>query len=87
MVISRETAPNDWAMVCAEMGYVFVSALPLLKGDDRIGFARNAVTVLENARLYLAAGGFMQDLQKLDAALETARQVADAGAPAAPGRN
>ena len=72
-VISRETAPNDWAIVCAEMGHTIVTALPLLSGDDRRQFSRNAVQLFGAARPYFVAGGFGQDLEKLDAALSTIR--------------
>ena len=34
-VISKETAPNHWAMLCAEMGHTIVAALPLLGEDDQ----------------------------------------------------
>src|SRR5262249_42069524 len=72
-VISRETAPNDWATVCAEMGHTIVAALPLLSGDNRGNFVRNAVALFENARPYFVAGGFGQDLERLDGALQTAK--------------
>jgi len=31
-VIAKDTAPNHWALICAEMGHTLVAALPLL--DD-----------------------------------------------------
>ena len=86
--ISRETAPNDWAMVCADMGYTAVAALPLLDPGDRVTFARTAVQLFDAARPYLAAGGFGQDMLKLDEALKVAKRVIDpAGAPSAPPKN
>ena len=74
-ITSRETAPNDWAMLCADMGYAMVAALPLLGEADRGRFANNAVGLFENARPYLVAGGFGQDLEVLDTALATARST------------
>lgn len=86
-VISRETAPNDWAIVCAEMGHTITIALPLLSGDDRQRFSRNAIQLFDAARPYFVAGGFGQDLEKLDAALSTVRTtttVPDGLPPARP---
>jgi hypothetical protein len=76
-VISRETAPNDWAIICAEMAHTIAAALPLLKGDDRRRFGSNAVQLFDAARPYFVAGGFGQDLEKLDAALAAARVSAE----------
>ena len=64
-IVSRETAPNDWALVCAEMGYTFVASLPLVQEATRRQFAENAVKLFEAARPYLAAGGFRQDLARI----------------------
>jgi uncharacterized caspase-like protein len=82
--ISRETAPNDWAMVCAEMGYTAVAALPLLAQSDQIMFARTATQLFDAARPYFAAGGFGQDVQKLDAARQVAQRIADPNSVPAP---
>jgi hypothetical protein len=35
-VVSKDTAPNHWAMLCdAELGHTLVAALPLLSEHDR----------------------------------------------------
>jgi len=88
-VISRETAPNDWALVCAEMGYTIVAALPLLDENNRKQFARNAVGLFRNARTIFASGGFYQDIAKLDVANKTAVEATgeDAAPKSAPSRN
>ena len=85
-VVSRETAPNDWAIVCAEMGHTIAAALPLLSGDDRQRLGNNAVQLFDAARPYFVAGGFGQDLERLDAALTTIRTatVAPDGFPGRP---
>ena len=75
-VTSKETAPNDWAMLCAEMAYTLVAALPLLDDGDRRTSGKNAVSLFGLARPYLVAGGFGQDLERLDIALTTARRAA-----------
>jgi Caspase domain len=75
-VISRDTAPNDWAIVCAEMGHTITAALPLLSGNDRQRFAGNAIGLFANARPYFAAGGFGQDLERLDRAMTAVRAEA-----------
>jgi uncharacterized caspase-like protein/tetratricopeptide (TPR) repeat protein len=86
-VISKETAPNDWAMVCAEMGYAFVSALPIVQSDEaRSTFARNATSLLNSARVILAAGAFRWDVQRIDQALKTAAAVLNPGAQAPPAK-
>jgi hypothetical protein len=71
-VISKDTAPNHWAMLCAELGHTLVAALPLLGEDDKRNMGRNAVAAFEAAKRYFVAGGFGQDLEKLDGALQTA---------------
>jgi hypothetical protein len=73
-VTSRETAPNDWAMLCAEMGHTIVAALPGLDEASRRSFAANAVKLFGAARPYLVAGGFGQDLERLDAAAAVAER-------------
>lgn len=86
--ISRETAPNDWAMVCAEMGYTAVAVLPQLDRNNQVSFARTAIQLFDAARPYFVAGGFGQDLQKLDEGAKTAKLVIDpADAPSAPAKN
>lgn len=75
-ITSRETAPNDWAVLCAEMGHAIVAVLPMLDGANRKRFSDNAVGLFGNARPYFVAGGFGQDLERLDAALAVARQTA-----------
>jgi hypothetical protein len=76
-VVSRETAPNDWAMVCAEMGYTFVAAIPFVGNDEaKKTFARNALSLLRNARPILVSGGFQWDLLRIDAAMKVATSVA-----------
>ena len=74
-VISKETAPNDWAMICAEMGYTFVAALPVVVPRGRAQFAENAIKMFENARPIFAAGGFRWDLSRLDDATKIANAV------------
>lgn len=81
-VISKDTAPNDWAMVCAEMGYAFVSALAVVEeAETRKTFARNAANLLNTARTVLAAGAFRWDLQRVDRALKTAATVLEPAGP------
>ena len=76
-VVSRETAPNDWAMICAEMGYTFVAAIPFVGNDEaKKTFARNALSLLRNARPILVSGGFQWDLLRIDAAMKVATSVA-----------
>src|SRR5882757_1773104 len=60
-VISKETAPNHWALICAEMGHTLVAALPLLGEDDRRKMSAHAVAAFETAQRYFVAGGFGQD--------------------------
>lgn len=74
-VISKETAPNDWAMICAEMGFTFVAALPVVGPQGRLQFARNALAMFENSRPILASGGFRWDVARLDAAMKIATAV------------
>ena len=84
-VVSKETAPNDWAMICAEMGYTFVSALPVVDNDaTRKSFAQNAVSLLNTARTIMASGAFRWDLQRVDRALKTAAAVLDPGQASPP---
>jgi uncharacterized caspase-like protein len=71
-VISQDTAPNHWAMLCAELGHTIVAALPLIGEDDRRRMGGNAVAAFEAARRYFVAGGFGQDLEKLDGAMQVA---------------
>ena len=71
-VISKDTAPNDWAMICAEMGYTFVAALPVVVPRGRVQFAENALKMFENARPIFASGGFRWDLVRLDEATKVA---------------
>ena len=72
-LVSKETAPNDWAMLCAEMGHTLVAALPQLNDASRGSTAQNAVSLFETARPYLVAGGFGQDLDRLSDAIIVAR--------------
>ena len=74
-IVSRETAPNDWAMVCAEMGYTFVASLPLVREPTRRQFAENAVKLFDAARPYLTAGGFRQDLARVAEQQKIASEV------------
>jgi len=80
-VISQATSPNAWAMIHAEAGHAVVAALPLLSEDDRQRMSRTAVATFQTARPYFVAGGFGQDLEKLDGALETASAATNATAP------
>lgn len=73
VVVSRDTAPNDWATICAEMGYTFVTAIPLVNQPTRIKFAQDALKLFEAATPYFKAGGFQQDLEKLEGASKLAR--------------
>ena len=75
-VTSKETAPNDWAMLCAEMAYTLVAALPLMEDGARRTSGKNAASLFGLARPYLVAGGFGQDIERLDVALTTARRAA-----------
>jgi uncharacterized caspase-like protein len=84
-VVSRESAPNDWAIVSAEMGYTFVSALPLVSDQARKRFAGSAISLFDAAKPYFAGGGFGNDLQRMDQARKTASAAAglpDAAPPA-----
>jgi tetratricopeptide (TPR) repeat protein len=83
-VISKDTAPNHWALVCAEMGHTLVAALPLLDENDRRKMSAHAVAAFETAQRYFIAGGFGQDLEKLDGALKTASAAANPTAPPSP---
>jgi uncharacterized caspase-like protein len=83
-VISKDTAPNHWALVCAEMGHTLVAALPLLDENDRRKMSAHAVAAFETAQRYFIAGGFGQDLEKLDGALKTASAAANPTAPQSP---
>ena len=49
-VISKETAPNHWALLCAEMGHTIVAALPLLGEDDQKRMRGHAVAAFQAAR-------------------------------------
>jgi hypothetical protein len=73
-VISKDTAPNTWAMVCAELGHTLAAVLPLLSDQDREQTAKNAVAALGAARPFFVAGGFGQDLQRLDEALRVVHE-------------
>ena len=68
------------------MGHTIAAALPLLSGDDRQRLGNNAVQLFDAARPYFVAGGFGQDLERLDAALTTIRTatVAPDGFPGRP---
>jgi hypothetical protein len=84
-VISKETAPNDWAMVCAEMGYAFVSALAVVAdAEDRKTFARNAVSLLNAAREVFDTSAFRWDVQRVDRALKIASALLDPNEPPPP---
>jgi tetratricopeptide (TPR) repeat protein len=83
-VISKDTAPNHWALVCAEMGHTLVAALPVLDENDRRKMSAHAVAAFETAQRYFIAGGFGQDLEKLDGALKTASAAANPTAPPSP---
>jgi hypothetical protein len=74
-VVSRESAPNDWAIVRAEMGYTFVSALPLVQEATRRRFAESALTLFGEAKPFFEAGGFQQDLARMDTAQKVAGEV------------
>jgi uncharacterized caspase-like protein len=74
-IVSRETAPNDWALVCAEMGYTFVASLALVQEPTRRQFAENAVKLFDTARPYLTAGGFRQDLARIAEQEKIAKEV------------
>jgi uncharacterized caspase-like protein len=74
-IVSRETAPNDWALACAEMGHTFVASLPLVGEATRRQFADNAVKLFATARPFLTAGGFRQDLARIDEAQKVASAV------------
>jgi tetratricopeptide (TPR) repeat protein len=76
-VVSKDTAPNHWAMLCAALGHTLVAALPLLSEHDRKKMAKDAITAFEAARSYFVAGGFGQDLERLGPALQAA--IASAG--------
>ena len=76
LVLSKETAPNDWAMLCAEMGHTLVAALPLMSDADRKRSGQNAVGLFDNARPYLVAGGFGQDLERLNMGISKAVEAA-----------
>jgi hypothetical protein len=81
-VISKESAPNHWALLCAELGHTIIAALPVLGEDDRKRMRGHAIAAFQAARVYFVAGGFGQDLEKLDGALQMAS--ADAGGIQAP---
>src|SRR5436190_2806883 len=83
-VIAKDTAPNHWALICAEMGHTLVAALPLLDEYDRRRMSAHAVAAFETAQRYFIAGGFGQDLEKLDGALKTASAAANPTAPPSP---
>jgi tetratricopeptide (TPR) repeat protein len=83
-VIAKDTAPNHWALICAEMGHTLVAALPLLDENDRRRMSAHAVAAFETAQRYFIAGGFGQDLEKLDGALKTASAAANPTAPPSP---
>jgi len=83
-VIAKDTAPNHWALICAEMGHTLVAALPLLDENDRQRMSAHAVAAFETAQRYFIAGGFGQDLEKLDGALKTASAAANPTAPPSP---
>jgi uncharacterized caspase-like protein len=83
-VIAKDTAPNHWALICAEMGHTLVAALPLLDENDRRRMSAHAVAAFETAQRYFIAGGFGQDLDKLDGALKTASAAANPTAPPSP---
>jgi aryl-alcohol dehydrogenase-like predicted oxidoreductase len=72
-VISRETAPNDWATICAEMGYTYVAAMPIVDAATRKQFAEGALKFFDAASVYFKAGGFQQDLQKMGEAQKLAQ--------------
>jgi uncharacterized caspase-like protein len=74
-VVSPESAPNDWAIVRAELGYAFISALPLVQEATRRELAQNALTLFGEARPFFTAGGFQHDLARLDAAQKVAGGV------------
>jgi hypothetical protein len=71
-VVSKDTAPNHWAMLCAELGHTLVAALPLLSEHDRKKMAKDAIAAFEAARSYFLAGGLGQDLERLGPALQAA---------------
>jgi uncharacterized caspase-like protein len=81
-IISRETAPNDWAIVCAEMGYTYVAAIPIVDAATRKQFAEDALKFFNAAGVYFKAGGFQQDLQKMGEAQRVAQLAL--GLPATP---
>ena len=52
------------------------AALPLMDDDNRKTTAKNAASQFGLARPYFVSGGFGQDIERLDAALSTARRAA-----------
>ena len=52
------------------------AALPLMDDDNRKTTAKNAASLFGLARPYFVSGGFGQDIERLDAALSTARRAA-----------
>ncbi len=52
------------------------AALPLMDDDNRKTSAKNAASLFGLARPYFVSGGFGQDIERLDAALSTARRAA-----------
>jgi hypothetical protein len=70
------------------LGHTLVAALPLLGEDDRRKMSTQAVAAFETAQRYFAAGGFGQDLEKLESALKTASAAANpTPSPSPPGKN
>lgn len=82
VIVSRETAPNDWAIICAEMGYTFVAAIPLVSAPTRLEFAQNALKFFEAATPYFKSGGFQQDMEKLQGATKLAQLALGKSDPA-----
>ena len=54
-VISKDTAPNHWALLCAELGHTIVAALPLLGEDDQKRMGGHAVAAFEAARASISS--------------------------------
>ncbi len=86
-VLSRETAPNDWAIISAEIGYTLVATLAIAPEAERRALAQEAVKQFENALPIFRPGNFKWDLMRIEEAIKIAGAVA-AGTPAAPaGKN
>ena len=87
-VLSRETAPNDWAIISAEIGYTLVATLAIVPETERRALAEGAIKQFENAQPIFRPGNFRWDLMRIDEAMKIASAAAGPGSPAAPaGKN